>query len=329
MRRALLTQMLVLPSAAGLAIGDKRIFLPGMNKANSVAAVTGPNYLLGVHCLDDFGDTDGANHAAKHGASVIVVLGNKSGAVELKHRYPNVSVVFRAPMFDYKPTIDQMIHLFNLKPADPPLMYVGLNEGDQNVNNSPAGVRERAAFDNALALRLASVQPNAVYIAGSFAHGNPAFADPAVCTAFREAYAPGYNSGRYWFDLHNYTLGRRSGAHPPSGAQINPSLWYERRWEYLFSHCGFDPNIRHIVSTESGVEAGSGGFPWADYSNAQFAEWLGMHREIQRTPLILDSGVYNSPYRWGAIYQYGRSARWASYDVRRYFPELKSEWARR
>jgi hypothetical protein len=307
----------------------RRIFLPAVHGRGVIPEPAGlpSGYRIGVHCIGDFDARTGANHAAAQGAPVVMVLGSKPSAVELKRRYPGTLVVFRALLPNFLITVDQMMSLLNVRADDPQMFYVGLNEGDQNVDTSPAAIHTRAAFDRAVAARVRAANPSAVYIAGSYAHGEPRFADDAVAAAFREAYAPGYNAGEYWFDLHNYTLGRRFASHPPANAPINDPANYERLWEQLFVRCGFDPALRHIVATETGVEAGSGGFPWAGYSAGQFAEWMAEHRRIQTAPLAFPQGSFPSPFRWCTIFQYGNDSAWSVYNVNGFLGQLQSEWA--
>ena len=282
-------------------------------------------YKLGVNCVDDYDVRSGANYAASLGAPVVVVYISKSAAVELKQRYPNTIVVYRPFLNDVGNNVGELIKRYELAPSDPPLLYLGHNENEIGIDLSPDGVRARAAFDAQAAQLLKDRQPNAIYLAGSFAHGTPDFTNPDVCRAIREAYAPAYNSGLLWLDMHNYTLGRRFPTHPPSGAGIVDAIWYERRWQWLFTNCGFSPTVRHIVASETGVEAGSGGFVWAGYTEAQLTDWLIDHRRTQLTPLVVNGRTYPSPFRFGALFQFGVNGRWKNYDMRGYEAALVAE----
>ena len=283
-------------------------------------------YKLGVNCVDDYDVRTGANYAAALGAPVIVVYVTKSAAVELKGRYPGTVVVYRPYLNDVGNNAGELINRLELRPGDPPMLYLGHNENESGIDLSPDGLRARAAFDIQAAQQLKERQPNAIYLAGSFAHGTPDFTSPDVCRAIRESYAPAYNRSLMWMDLHNYTLGRRFPTHPPNGAGIVEPIWYERRWQWLFTNCGFDPAVRHIAASETGVEAGSGGFSWAGYNEAQVIDWLIDHRRTQLAPLVLNGRAYASPFRFGALFQFGTNKVWRNYDLRGYEAALVAEW---
>ena len=285
-------------------------------------------YKLGVNCVDDYDVRSGANYAATLGAPVIVVYISKSAAVELKQRYPRTMVVYRPFLNDVGNNLAELIKRLELSPGDPAMFYLGHNENEIGIDLSPDGIRARAAFDIQVAQHLKDRQPNSIYLAGSFAHGTPDFTNPEVCRAIKESYAPAYNRGLLWMDLHNYTLGRRFPTHPPAGAGIVDTIWYERRWQWLFTNCGFDPTVRHIVASETGVEAGSGGFASAGYSEAQLTDWLIDYRRTQLTPLMVNGRAYPSPFRFGALFQFGNNSRWHGYDLRSFESALVTEWRR-
>lgn len=285
-------------------------------------------YRLGVNCVDDFDSRTGANFAASHGAPVVVLYGDKPAAVELKQRYPNCVAVFRPRTDGVGTNPDALLQRLELAGSDPPLFYLGHNENEMGVGLAPEGIRARAAFDVAVARKLRELQPKATYVAGSFAHGEPDFTNPAVSAAIREGYAEAYNKRVLWLDMHNYTRGKLQGDHPPANAEMIAPKWFERRWEFLFTACGFDPAVRAICATETGVEAGKGGFSWAGYSETQFVDWLFEHRRIQLAPLMVNGRAYPSPFRFGALFQFGVSGQWRSYDLRGYLSALADEWRR-
>lgn len=260
---------------------------------------------VGVHLITNRGAAQSAYDA---GARLLMFLGNKLEAVQFKMGHPDAIVVYRAWISNAWPTPEQMVSHLGPSPSDPPIVFVGLNEND-SAGSDPAAIRARAKWDAEVAGRIKAIQPNAIYLGGSFAHGTPDITNSDVLQALREAYAPLYNAGLMGFDMHNYTKGWIG--------QIAP-IWFERRWEWLFTHAGFDPRIRNIWSTETGVEAGSGGFGWG-ISNGKLpadalTQWLYYHDNVQRAPLVVEGASYMSPYIAGAIFTH-QGYSWEGYWI--------------
>jgi len=271
--------------------------------------------MVGVHLISNRG---AAPEAYEAGARSFVFLGNKLEAVQFKLGHPDATVIYRAWLGNSWPSPDDMVRALAPNASDPPIMFVGLNENDQ-ANCDPDAIRRRAAWDAEVARKVKAIQPNAEYLAGSFAHGTPDITSGEVCRAIREAYAPLYNDGLFGFDLHNYTKGWIR--------EVSP-IWFERRWEMLFTKCGFDPTIRNIWSSETGVEAGAGGFAWGMNAGRipadAVAQWLGYNDGVQRAPLLIDGKLHVSPYRGAAIFTY-LGPGWEGY----WFPlsQASSYWA--
>ena len=107
------------------------------------------------------------------------------------------------------------------------------------------------------------------------------------------------------------------------GAKANPSNWYgsgwfERRADFLFTKCGFNPAIRAIVSDEAGGELGAGSFNWAAYTNEQFAFWASYYLQKMVAPIVVNGVSYPSPYHASTIFQgadavQGPAGRWGGY----------------
>ena len=72
----------------------------------------------------------------------------------------------------------------------------------------------------------------------------------------------------------------------------------------------------------------SGGFAWAGYNEAQLTDWLIDHRRTQLTPLVMNGRTYPSPFRFGALFQFGTNKQWRNYDLRGYEAALVTEWRR-
>jgi hypothetical protein len=142
----------------------------------------------------------------------------------------------------------------------------------------------------------------------------------------RQGYAASYNAGLLGFDLHNYSYQRRRTNHPPADARIVGPEWFERRADWFFTRCGFDPRVRRIIASETGVEAGHGGFNWANYTDQQYREWQSDVLAIMRAPLIVGGVSYPSPYEFATVFQFGANGNWQGYDVRRYLPVMREQW---
>ena len=271
--------------------------------------------MVGVHLITNRG---AAPEAYAAGARVFVFLGNKLEAVQFKQGHPDATVIYRAWLGNSWPSPEDMVRALAPNAGDPPIVFLGLNENDQAGCDS-AAIRARGAWDAEVARRIKAIQPNAEYLAGSFAHGTPDLTSGDVCQAIREAYAPGYNAGLFGFDLHNYTKGWIR--------EVSP-IWFERRWEMLFTKCGFDPTIRNIWSSETGVEAGAGGFAWGMNAGRipvdAVVQWLDYNDGVQRSALLIDGELHNSPYRGAAIFTY-LGPGWEGY----WFPltQAASYWA--
>ena len=182
-----------------------------------------------------------------------------------------------------------------------------LNECDNWCYGSPAEIQARANFDAALA---AMCKANGtIYAGGGFSMGTPDFTRQDICDAMRKHYAPHYNSGLMALNMHLYS---------PNANHINSPLewiWYERRWQFLFDKCGFDPSpaLQGIYCDETGLdEGGVGGFPAHGLSCEAIRQWGAAFVAAQRKPL---SAVFPSPIRGAAIFQAGDTGRWGGYNV--------------
>lgn len=284
--------------------------------------------LLGVHCLGD----DGAfNRATGYGAKTLTTMSGLFSYQKAQDR--SLKVFFRlyttAPL-----SADDWLRAAGFDPNgavnNGDYRYLlGINESDiQGFGQSPSEIRARAAWDKRRVDVLRRVAPNAKICIGGWAHGCPDFTNADVVTAIRETYAPLYNSQDpanpdVFFNLHNYTKSIVSeGA---GGAKATPSNWYgsawfERRADFLFTLCGFNPAIRAIVSDETGGELGAGSFNWAGYTDEQFAFWASYYLQKMVAPIVVNGVSYPSPYHASTIFQgadfvSGPAGHWGGYAL--------------
>lgn len=254
--------------------------------------------LLGVNTLY-FGHL--AKDAAARGCRFFMMMNDFATAHEIKQRYPDAVVMVRRYWGKSIPRIEDAIAQMEVHPESR-LVYTFLNECDNDriCYGTPDEIRQRAELDVAMATAIKAIAPNAKFAAATFSHGTPDFTDLAIVWAMRDYYAPHYNSGLFGMDMHNYTKGRIG--------EVDP-IWFETRWQKLFTDCDFDPSIREVYAGETGVEGGRGGFPEHGYDDAQFREWCAWHQRLQAEPLVIAGQRYPSPYVGGAIFQLGDDSR--------------------
>ncbi len=259
-----------------------------------------------------------ARQEAAQGCEFFLCMDDFETAGEIARDYPNAVVMARR-FFNHGtlPSVEQIISgLDSAKHSK--VIYIGLNEADQ-IGQDGEDLRRRALLDIEVAERVRQIS-GATYAAGTFSMGCPDFTNPETVRIIREIYAPAYNSGLIAFDMHPYA------PNPEHIDQPEEWKWFERRWEFLFTHCGFDPNIRAIYFSECGLDQmGVGGFKAHRFTPAQFREWMRKYIAIQEMPLIVDGKEYPSPVVGGAIFQYGgnNDPRWDGYDVTSYIPVLR------
>lgn len=154
------------------------------------------------------------------------------------------------------------------------------------------------------------------YAALTSSTGTPDFTSAGVCQAIKETLAPAWNSGRLrWLDMHLYspTLG-----HIYDDDELP---WFERRYEFLFTKCGFDPTAPGwIISTEKGLdEGGSGGFPAHNMGRDDVVRYCNRDLEIHARPIVVNGVSYPGKFLAGTLFQ-GSSLSWKGYDVSSYYP---------
>ena len=279
---------------------------------------------------------DSANLAVQAGCRFFSIIGHVELASEIKAAYPDAIVMIR-PYIDIRGTLPSAEYIISrLNGArDPGLIYTGINEADQ-IGQGTGDIRKRAQLDVDVAQRIKAIS-GAVYAAGSFSMGTPDFTNPGVCDEIRTYYAPHYNSGLLWWDNHLYSPNPshiyREDIQTPIWNGVPQVVveheWYETRWRFLFTRCGFDPNsTSRVVSSETGLDEGSvGGFVAHNSTNDDVLAWCKRFLQIESLPLVLNGVSYPSPFVGGAIFQIGEPTNWAGYDMTRYLNTLRdSVW---
>ena len=255
------------------------------------------------------------------GAKSLTLMENVSTAFELA-KEPDLFVIsrvgFKAGISPEQFLTLQGVNIHDVNTEDHRVIR-GMNESDvSGYGTTPEQIRARARWDRRVFELLSRAAPNTRYAAGGFSHGTPDFTNAEVNRALREEYAPLYNANdpsnpRFLFTMHNYTHG-----------EADPDLlvWFEKRYVWLFTHCGFDPRIRAIVSDETGIEAGFGGFRWAEYTDDEFRAWADFYLDAVTAPLVVDGVEYPSPLIASTLFQLGEQS-WAGYDMGDYLDVLK------
>lgn len=243
---------------------------------------------LGYNCLNA-----GMAMAKADAGCRFFMLQDVGVARQIKRKYPDAVVMVRW-YHGQRVTADDIVRA--LSPSlDDELVFTGLNECDWLCYGTIDQLRERAAFDVAMAQRIKERSPKSVYAAGTFSVGTPDFTSAGICEAMRQLYAPHYNSGLMSIDYHSYTPSLTSGF----------DVWYARRWQWLFDKCGFDVNsTSRIYSGETGVDDGKGhGFTGVGATQAQVNDWVIRFKALQSEPV----NGKPSPFVGGAIFALGEN----------------------
>ncbi len=289
---------------------------PPPPKEDPKPAPAARSFLLGLNTL---GNHNLARQEAERGCKYFLMMNGFQEAGNLKRDFPDAIVMARR-FFDHgwMPSVDQVMN--GLEGArHGALVYTALNEADQ-AGQGGDDLRKRARLDIEVARRIKQVNPGAVFAAGTFSMGTPDFTSEETCRIIREEYAPHYNSGLIALDMHLYS------PNPDHISKPAEHIWYERRWEYLFTKCGFDPNVRAIYCSETGLdEGGVGGFSAHGSTQDYVRDWARKFVTLQNAPLTVGGKAYASPILGGAIFQLGGNGdrRWEGYNVSGYLPALR------
>ena len=270
--------------------------------------------LLGIHALTN---TGAANQAISNGAEVIAVMGQPTYAYQIAAGN-NVTVMHRHYWRGYLPTAEDFVRWHGIDPNavnnGDKRIILGCNENDQ-IGSSALDIRRRAEFDRAVWELLKRCTPNARYAGGGWAHGTPDITSADVKAALRDWYAPLYNAGML-VNVHLYTYG--------DIGQVSP-IWFERRWQFFFTDCGFDTSIRGLVCDETGLEGPNGGFPGNGWTQEKFRAWCEHWLAVSTEPL----NGKPSPLIAATLFTGGDNGdpQWGRYDVRPYYGTLASVYS--
>lgn len=288
-------------SNANIPSGSSKIYRIGYN------AIAGDGHQL-------------ATEEASKGCRYFVILNSNTLAYNLAKQYPDATVMVRKYTTAGHMSFQQMLDLLEVGPNSqllPNMIYIGYNEADTMAQDGPDLI-ERLKLDIEVASYIKS--KGGFYAAGSFSMGTPEFLNTSVCNTIKDIVAPAYNRGEIGFDMHLYS------PNPAHIRDANAHIWYETRWKFLFEKCGFDPAVRNIFCSETGLdEGGVGGFPAHSSSDQDVREWLRLNIAAQTAPFTVNGRQYPSPVRGQAIFAIGDNgdARWRGYNVTRYVPTIR------
>lgn len=231
----------------------------------------------------------------------------------IKKRFPDSVVMVRwyqDPKKFNASTIKAEIVLagLGLKPDDE-FIVTGLNECDIVCYGTAKQIEDRARFDVEMANKIKALAPKCIYAAGTFSIGTPDYTSSEIVNAIKQYYAPHYNSGLFSLDYHGYTTNLKTGF----------DVWLARRWEFLFTDCGFNAKSpSRIYMGETGVDTGNGkGFSGIGASQSQFDAWVLDWKALQSKPL---KDGNPSPVVGGALFQYGGNgdSKWIPFEMSGY-----------
>lgn len=282
-----------------------------------VASWKDAKYLLGVSCLND---SAAGMDALARGCRTVLFMDNLMGAAAAARQYSDAKIFARF-WFQSPPDPAWLADHAGAGLSDIPrnMWTTCANECDWICYGSPEELRKRFEYERAFCEAMWAKNPSRKIVIGEFSHGTPDITNPAIVQTFKDTYHAfaKQNTGRVQIGWHLYTKGRRFADSPPANAEIIAPEWFEGRDNSFWAQCGSSSQVVHTCG-ETGVEAGAGGFPWAGYSNEQFAKWcswwLGYRRSL---PVVLDGAC---------IFQIGSHPNWQGYNVRPYLDVLTDFW---
>lgn len=304
---------------------------PTPTPADPIAARVDANparYLLGIHELC----CNGVQDAFSAGCMAGMVYNNATGAIQLADASAERIVMSRI-YFNQPIEPRELLKQHGINPDSTSRTrgwFRGINEYDvKGYGGSVEDIYRRAAFDRECATLLRKAAPNAGWVAGGLPHGNYDFTKPEICAAVKDAYAADYNSGLYAaYDIHNYP---KTEVGDVKNFRKYAPIWYARRADFLFTHCGFDPKRRRIVSSEYGIEGPNGGLAHQGFNHTEFLDFCEWTLEVMTAPLVMPDGKqYPSPYIAQTFFQlYGaQQGRWQGYEMTGFMPVLRDLWKR-
>ena len=260
--------------------------------------------LLGVNTITD---AAAALDAEERGCRFFLIMDHPDVCAAIKARHPEAVVIDRRWVSDWKLDGRQMAD--KVGGSDNGVICELYNEGQSWGYGTVKEISDR--INNEIeAMRILRSRGAKVCL-GAYSVGCPHFPDDEICKQVRR-YAEFYNSDPgVYFSMHLYS---------PNMQHIfradNDQIWYERRWEYLFTKCGFDPAQRKLLCSETGIDEGSiGGFPAHNAATADFERWVVAWQALQAQPVMVNGVSYPSPLVGAAIFQCGNDPSWAGYNI--------------
>lgn len=275
---------------------------------------------LGVSALID---ARAGQDALARGCRAVLFLNNTGAAIDAARQYPD-AITFMRVWWGSKLTPQQMASALDAHRSDIPRNCYAtvLNECDTWCYGSPAEMTERFNVERETAEIIWRTDPNRVVCIGQFSHGTPDITRADIRQAWRDTYGAFAiaNKHRIRIGWHLYTKGRRYTSHPPQGADIYDPIWFEGRDNEFWKQTGMPADARCICD-ETGVEAGAGGFNWAQYNAQQFAEWSWWWLDYTAQKFVRHDAM--------VIFQFGDHPGWQGYDCRYLIEVLTGLWQNR
>lgn len=263
--------------------------------------VTTGKIRLGVNVINGSGDV--ARRALAAGHTAVSIIDNFQLAADLAN---DTSITVMARRWVRSMPAPDPDTIFE-GAASPHVVYLTpLNECDVICYGSPEEIARRAAYDREMWAKMKA--RGRKYAGGGFSMGTPDYTRPDICEAMRTHYRPLYNDGM----AINYHL------YSPTPNHVMDE-WYEGRWRFLFTHCGFDPNpnLAGIYCDETGLdEGGVGGFPAHGMSATQIGAWC------RRFLAYSQDGDYAGLLRAAVLFQAGNVTDWRGYNIDYAFAEI-------
>lgn len=271
--------------------------------------------------INSIGNTEIPKQDSEQGCKIFLIIDNPTVCEQIAVAHPDAYVINRRYISNWQFTGEDFWNRYGA--AGHGVWNEIFNEQDNWPYGTVKEITDRINFELDYMHRALNV--GARVLLGGYSMGTPEFLNPDICHQVAR-YAPYVNGDPHVaYSCHNYS---------PNMTHIdldNELKWYERRWEFLYTDCEFDPTnpIKKIIFSETGVdEYGTGGFSAHNATPDQFRHWCQRTQEIQARPVVVNGVSYPSPVIGGAIFNEtcGSDAHWAGYDICQYHAVLQEFW---